>query len=203
MSTRKSFEKVDAENPSRRDMPRSANSKSFPKEASAGTPGPKDTIGNSSHWNSYNKLHANKQLRTDGNINGDSHNFNIKGKVTSNSGSDYHSFGRADSGLHGNFADKDASLAYLRDRNKQGIEVKHFSGTTQHAKLKIGNGSTAFDGRPIPEVYQPATSNGTIDPNAVVYKATVKSRQEPMPYQQNVESNKTTKPIAKHIKEKE
>lgn len=134
---------------------------------------------------------------------GEGHDFNTKGKITSNSGSDYHDLGRKDSGLHGNFAEKDASLAYLRDRNKQGQVVQHFSGTSRESKLLTGGGSTAYDTMPIPEVYHPATSQGSVPPDAVVYKSDVKSRNESMPYEQDTESNKTTKPIAKHIKSKE
>ncbi len=135
---------------------------------------------------------------------GDGHDFNLKGKSTKTSGSDYNSFEK-DSGLHGNFSEKDASMEYLRGRNKEGQSVSHYSATSREARLHTGSGGTAYDGRPIPEVYHPATSQGSVPPDAVVYKNDMKSRNDSLPYEQDTSSSndKTTKPIAKHIKSKE
>jgi hypothetical protein len=107
-----------------------------------------------------------------GNVNGDAHDFNIKGKVT-NSGSGYGNMG---SGIPFNGAEKDASIAYLQDRNKKGQVVRQFNAT-QMTDEKYGQGATAYDPCPIPETYKPATSNGTPDPDAVGYKTKIKSRK--------------------------
>lgn len=133
---------------------------------------------------------------------GDAHDFNIKGKSINTEGSDYNDLGRKSSGLYGNFAEKDASMAYLRDRNKQGQMVQHFSGTERQSRLTTGGGVTAYDALPIPEVYQPATSNGPINPNAIVYKSEMKERQPQPAYEQDTESNKLTKDQTKHLKQK-
>lgn len=117
-----------------------------------------------------------KHKQVEGNQNGDGHDFNLKGKVTSNAESCYHDMS-AGSGSYGNFAEKDASLAYLKERGKKGQEIRSYSGTTQHAKLKRhDHGGTAYDTRPIAEVYEPATSNGKVPSDAVEYNTKKKTR---------------------------
>lgn len=133
---------------------------------------------------------------------GDAHDFNVKGKINGVGESDYHNLGAANSGLHGNFAEKDASMEYLRERNKQGQQVQHFNATSREAVLKTMGGSTAYDPMPIPEVYKPATSQGPIPPNAIQYKTDVKTRNEEEPYTQDTMSNKLTKKIVKHLETK-
>lgn len=100
---------------------------------------------------------------SEGNTNyGDAHEFNQHSFGTNTGGSDYHDTGRPDSGLHGNFAQKDASVEYLRNRGKEGMEIRHFSGTHEQARIKTENqGVTAYPNRPIDEVYKPATSQHT------------------------------------------
>lgn len=101
---------------------------------------------------------------------GDGHDFNIKGKVTSTSGSDYHDYGRPDSGLHGNFAEKDASMAYLKERGMKGQVVKNYNGTQEQVRMHTNNvGLTAYNSRPISEVYKPATSQDVPPVEAVVH----------------------------------
>lgn len=103
------------------------------------------------------------------NYNGDAHDFNTKGKVTSNAGSDYHDVHRKDSGLHGNFAEKDAQAAYLRDRGMKGQRVMNYSATSEESRLHTHNvGPTAYNNRPIDEVYKPATSQHVPPADAVV-----------------------------------
>lgn len=140
--------------------------------------------------------------KRDANYMGSGHDFNTKGKITSNSDSDYHNLGGKNSGLHGNFAEKDASLDYLRNRNKQGQQVQHFSATSRESVLKTMGGSTAYDPMPIPEVYHPATSQGPVPPDAVEYKTDKKDRHEELPYTQDTESNKLTRKIVKHLETK-
>ena len=90
---------------------------------------------------------------------GDGHEFNIKGKITNNAGSDYHDVHRPSSGLHGNFAEKDAQLAYLTERGKKGQVIKSYTGTHENSRLHTYNtGPTAYNNKPIDEVYKPATS---------------------------------------------
>lgn len=102
--------------------------------------------------------------------NGDGHDFNTKGKITKTSGSDYHDLARKDSGLHGNFAEKDAQLKYLTERGNKGIEIRHYSGTEENSKHHTGNiGPTAYNSRPIAQVYKPATSQGVASADQVVY----------------------------------
>lgn len=139
----------------------------------------------------------------EGTYHGDTHDFNIKGKITNTSGSDYHDQSRQNSGLHGNFDEKDASLEYLRARNKDGQEIRNFSGTKDLARLRTQGGATAYDPMPIPEVYKPATSQGKVPPNAVQYNTEQKSRQPKQVYVQDTESNKLTKDIIEHVKSKE
>lgn len=110
----------------------------------------------------------------DGNYTGDYCDFNEKSKVTKNGGS-YQDFGPG-SGLSGNYSDKDNSMNSLKERGKKGIEVCNYTGTNEHSKMTIGSGPTAYDTRPIPETYKPATSNGEVDPNAVEYNTAKKNR---------------------------
>jgi len=137
-----------------------------------------------------------------GNYNGDAHDFNTKGKSTSNSGSDYHDVARKDSGLHGNFAEKDASMAYLRERNKLGQEVNHFSAGSLQSRLKTEGGPTAYDSMPIHEVYKPATSQGEVHPNAIQYNVESKDRNESDKWVEDTFSNKTKQDITQHLKTK-
>jgi len=65
------------------------------------------------------------------------------------------------------FLRKDSSLEYLRARNKDGQSVESNNATHRESRLKTGAGVTAYDGRPIPEVYKPATSQGSVPPDAV------------------------------------
>ena len=110
----------------------------------------------------------------EGVYNGDAHDFNIKSKVTKMGGC-YADLG-CGSGMGGNYADKDASISYLKERNKKGQEVKNFSATSMESKVHTGGGLSAYNSNPIPETYKPATSQGEIDPNAVIYKNKVKDR---------------------------
>lgn len=140
----------------------------------------------------------------DSNENGDAqHDFNKEGKIVNVKGSDYEDVSRQNSGLYGNFAEKDASMEYLRARNKEGMEVRNYSGTKELSRLKVGGGSTAYDNTPIPEVYHPATSQGPINPNAVVYKTEQKDRYAVQPFTQDTESDKLTQDQTKHLKSKE
>lgn len=108
--------------------------------------------------------------------NGDGHDFNTKGKIASNEESCYHDLGPG-SGSYGNFAEKDAQLTYLKERNKQGQEVNQYSATSRESRMKTGNvGLTAYNSKPIPEVYAPATSQDEPDANAVEYKTDLKDR---------------------------
>lgn len=103
-----------------------------------------------------------------GSYHGDGKDFNIKGKVGS-AESYYHDYGNVNSGLCGNFEDKDKSIAYLTERGKKGMEVRHFNGTHENAKLHTYNsGPTAYNSKPIDQVYAPATSRNVPPPNAVI-----------------------------------
>lgn len=130
--------------------------------------------------------------------------FNEKGKITSNQGSDYHDYGRKDSGLYGNFAEKDASMEYLRGRNKDGQRIRSYHATEMNSELKIGGGATAFDSMPIPEVYHPATSQGSVPPNAIVYKQEMKDRNASLPKEQVTSpgDDHLTEDQTKHLKDK-
>lgn len=109
------------------------------------------------------------------NYNGDGHDFNTKGKITNTSGSDYHDVSRKDSGLHGNFAEKDAQAAYLRERGKQGQVVKSWTGTGENNRVHTHNiGNTAYNSRPIDEVYKPATSMDVPPANAIMRSTNTK-----------------------------
>lgn len=138
----------------------------------------------------------------DANYNGDTHEFNIKGKITNVSGSDYHDGARGNSGLYGNFAEKDASMEYLRNRNKDGQEIRNYNATSEMAKLKTGGGATAYDSMPIPEVYKPATSQGSVPPNAIEYRTKDKDRNISFPKEQDTSGNNLTEDITKHVKSK-
>lgn len=99
---------------------------------------------------------------------GDGHDFNQKGKITNNAGSDYHDVARPNSGLHGNFSEKDAQLKHLTERGKKGQVIKNFSGTNEQSRLHTYNaGSTAYNSKPIDEVYKPATSQNVPPADAV------------------------------------
>ncbi len=108
----------------------------------------------------------------EGNYTGEYCDFNKKSKVTA-PGGNYQDFG---SGMSGNFTNKDSSLDGLKERGKKGIEVHNFTGTNESSKMTIGSGPTAYDARPIPETFIPATSNGKVDPNAVEYNTKKKDR---------------------------
>jgi hypothetical protein len=85
--------------------------------------------------------------------------FNLKQAVNSNEGgSDYHSPHDKFSGLDGNFSKKDEAMAYLRERGKEGITVRHYSGGKMMAKVSTQNmGVTAYNNHPINETYKPGT----------------------------------------------
>jgi hypothetical protein len=182
MSNRKEFEKVTSESPSRKDMPKHPDSKTQPSQ--------------------FGFKESRTGAGAEGNFNGDGHDHNWKGRSVNTAGSDYHDGGRPTSGLHGNFAEKDASMEYLRERNRSGQEVRHYSGTNEQSRLKTFGGATGYDTTPIPEVYKSATSQGEVPPNAVEYKTNKKDRNADMPDQQNVESSSLTSRITKHIKNK-
>lgn len=96
--------------------------------------------------------------------------FNYAGKSNNTKGSDYHDLG-ATSGLHGNFAQKDANISHLLEVNKQGVELRHYSGNKRHATIETNNiGPTAYNGRPIAEVHHPATSHGVGYQDPVAYR---------------------------------
>lgn len=107
--------------------------------------------------------------------NDSAHTFNYKGKVTK-MGSDYMDFGKKDAQLHGNFDQKDASIAYLKDRNQQGQQIRHFAAGSMESKMYTKNGGvTAYNGNPIRETYTPATSNKPASPDAVRRRIVEKS----------------------------
>jgi hypothetical protein len=138
-----------------------------------------------------------------GNWNGTpSHDHNYKGRSINTEGSDYNDLGRKSSGLHGNFAEKDASMEYLRERNKQGQSVANFSGTERQSRIHTQGGGTAYNGMPIPEVYKPATSQGNCLPNAVEYKTEKKDRNMSNGYETDSESNKLMGKMVKNLKAK-
>jgi len=137
----------------------------------------------------------------DGNENGKGHDFNLKGKVTKTEGSDYNDF-RKDSGLHGNFSEKDSSLEYLRNRNKEGQSVANYSATQRQSRIHTEGGVTAYDSMPIPETYKPATSQGNCLHNAVQYDVEIKDRNEGDAYDTDTESNKLMGKMTKHLKSK-
>jgi len=136
MSTRTKFEKVTADSPSRRDMPRQSDSKTQPPR-----------VGGYPQSQNPNTL-------------GPGANFNHTDKVTNTQGSDYHDVARPTSGLRGNFAEKDAQFERNIIQGQQGQDIKHFSGTNLINKMMTDNvGTTAYNNRPIDEVYRPATSH--------------------------------------------
>lgn len=104
--------------------------------------------------------------------NGDGHDFNEKAKVT-NPGGSY-----ADSGTGGGFngAEKDASIAYLTERGKKGQVVNQFKGTERTSREHTQNvGLTAYNSRPIDEVYKPGTSRDVPPVPAIVHPYQKKS----------------------------
>lgn len=101
-------------------------------------------------------------------LQGGQHDFNYKGKVTK-MGDTFHNFGKPQSGLNGNFSDKDASNEYLRDRGLKGQRVKNYSGGNPQSIMHTNNiGVTAYNSNPINEVYRPATSNRVPSADPVV-----------------------------------
>lgn len=123
---------------------------------------------------------------------GDMHDFNHKGKITNNSGSDYHDLGRANSGLYGNFAEKDKQNEYLKERGMKGQEIHHFNGTNEHKKIYPGTGVTAYNTNPNYEVFSPATGHNAV-PSRAVIRPTVE-REENIPL---VKQDKETKRLKK------
>lgn len=115
-----------------------------------------------------------REGQSDCSYHGDGHDFNIKGKVTAMGGS--YADMSPGSGMDGNYSDKDSSLEYLRNRNKQGQMVQAFTATERHSRMTTGGGATAYDSMPIPEVYKPATSHGAVPPDAIEYKTEQKDR---------------------------
>lgn len=136
----------------------------------------------------------------EGTYHGDAHDFNTKGKITKVEGSDYASLDRPDSGLHGNFAEKDAQIAYLNERNRKGQQVANFSATSREAVMKTGGGVTAYDSMPIPETYRAATSQGSVPPDAIQYKTDPKVRNENVMPDVNPSSTSLPKRLTAKIK---
>ena len=83
--------------------------------------------------------------------------FNEKDKVTS----EYDNYQRLSGSdkPYGNFAEKNASISRLDMVGKNSA-----------------NSGTAYNGKPIPETYKPATSEGVPNADAVVYKNIEKDR---------------------------
>lgn len=118
---------------------------------------------------------------------GNEHEFNIKGKVTSNEGSTYHDVSNSDSGLTGNFKEKDASQEYLRERGMKGQEVRHFNATKMEARMHTGNsGGTVYNSNPVYETYHPATSNKQPSSDAVIRPRMVKPEAPTNPNQEDI-----------------
>lgn len=93
-----------------------------------------------------------------GNTYGMGNKFDKADKVT-NAGGSYQDFESPDPKEYGNFSEKNSSISRLDMVGKS-----------------RSNCGTAYNGRPIPETYKPATSNGVPDANAVQYKNDVKDR---------------------------
>lgn len=112
-----------------------------------------------------------KLKERDSNQMGQGHDFNEKGKSTNTANSSYHD-PMPGSGAGGNFAEKDASAAYLRERGQKGQSIAHFSGNARHSREHTGNiGQTIYPSSPIDQVYKRATdSNDTPDPSEKKYK---------------------------------
>ena len=109
-----------------------------------------------------------------------SHDFNYKAKVK-NMGNNYHGYGDPQAGLGFNGQDKDASLAYLKDRNEKGQRVRNFSGGNEMSRLHTYNGGvTAYNNNPIKEVYKPATSQNVPPEQAIKY-STITKTESPEP----------------------
>jgi hypothetical protein len=107
---------------------------------------------------------------------GDAHDFNSKAKVT-NPGNGYNNTGKG-AGAGFNSAEKDASIAYLKNRGEKGIVVNQFTGTHIVSRDHTNNvGVTAYNSKPIDQVYAPATSQGVPSPNQVTYKYVEKDIQ--------------------------
>lgn len=101
------------------------------------------------------------------------HDFNTKAKVT-NPGNGYNNVG-AGAGAGFNGAEKDASIKYLTERGQKGQVVNQFTATHRTSKDHTQNvGTTAFNSRPIAQVYKPATSNGAPSQDQIVYKTKTK-----------------------------
>ena len=106
------------------------------------------------------------------NKNGYLHPFNEDQKVTKVKDSMYQDFG---GGISDNFDEKDVNLSDLQARNKKGQMIQRWNATHRD-DVSYGYGGTAYNGRSIPETYEPATSNGTPDANAVQYDTVNKDR---------------------------
>lgn len=120
------------------------------------------------------------------------HTFNHKGKVSS-MGDNYQNFGKPQAGLHFNSAEKDASLAYLKERNMKGQEVRNFSGGTMEAKMTTDNGGvTAYNGMPIKETYICATSN-KVPSSSPVVNPQLEKKEAQAPANQTLMPRKLTK----------
>ncbi len=82
--------------------------------------------------------------------------FNRASKVTK-TGGDYQNFSHDEE--RGNFSQKNSSISRLDMIDKNNPDQ-----------------GTAYNGKPIPETYKPATSHGTPDADAVQYKTIIKDR---------------------------
>lgn len=109
----------------------------------------------------------------EGSTNGYLHPFNEDQKVTNVKGSMYQDFG---GGISDNFDEKDVNLNDLQARNKKGQMVTEWNATSRDKVSYDGSGLTAYNGRPIPEVYEPATSQKEPNANAVEYNTVKKDR---------------------------
>lgn len=114
-----------------------------------------------------------REDQADGSYHGFTHPFNEEQKITNTKGSSYQDFG---GGISDNFGEKDINIAALEKRNKEGNLVQYWTATHRTEADTNGEGPTAYNTKPIPETYKPATSNGVPDANAVQYETDIKDR---------------------------
>lgn len=127
------------------------------------------------------KNHADEKTQPDpagergneGSRNGFLHPFNEDQKVTNVKNSAYQDF---TGGISDNFAEKDVNLDALQARGKKGQMIQEWNATHRDKMTTRGWGGTVYNSNPIPEVYEPATSNGVPDANAVQYDTVKKDR---------------------------
>jgi hypothetical protein len=123
------------------------------------------------------------------------HDFNYAAKVKG-MGGNYQEFGKPQAGLNFNSAEKDASLEYLKERNRKGQEVKNYSGGNYNSRLHTMNGGvTAYNSMPINEVYTPATSHKVPPAEAITHGKIIKPESQAAANQEDI-SYKKKKPHA-------